>query len=222
MTPPIVAVLTGDIVNSTKMSAEDLVSVRGVLERAATDAGGWSHRPTHGPDFYRGDAWQLVLEDPHLFLRTAVWLKASLIASDLKAQTRIAIGIGAAEAIDQDMVSRSLGEAFTQSGRTLDAMGKRRDMGFVLPAALGQFDWLPAQVTVCDYIVSRWTRSQAEVALPLLRPDAPTQAEAAEALDRHPQSISRVYRDAGLYALLEVLALVEALPFDRLGAGSAT
>ncbi len=216
MTFPIVAVLSGDIVKSTKMTAKQLDTVRDVLEVAVKEARIWSGVTMHGPDFYRGDAWQLVVEDPRWFLRLAVWMKTSLAVSPFKAQTRIAIGVGEAEAVDPDVVSRSIGDAFTLSGRALDAMGKRRDMVLALPEEPVGLSWLAAQVGVCDYIVSRWTRSQAEVALPLLVPNAPSQAEAAEAIGRLPQAVSRVYRDAGLYVLLEVLETVEDASFAGL------
>lgn len=213
---PIVAVLSGDVVNSTKMTAVQLAAVRAALQRAVEQARAWSDAPMYGPDFYRGDAWQLVLEDPRWFLRVAIWMKTALAVGEFKAQTRIAIGIGEAEALDAEIVSRSIGDAFTLSGRALDAMGKRRDMILALPEGRGGLSWLAAQVSVCDYIVSRWTRSQAEVALPLLVPDAPSQAEAAESIGRRPQAVSRVYRDAGLYALLEVLRTVEDTSFANL------
>lgn len=216
MTFPIMAVLSGDIVKSTKMTAKQLDFVRDVLEVAVGEARNWSGATMHGPDFYRGDAWQLVVEDPRWFLRLAVWMKTALAVSPFKAQTRIAIGVGEVEALDPDVVSRSIGDAFTLSGRALDAMGKRRDMVLALPEEQVGLSWLAAQVGVCDYIVSRWTRSQAEVALPLLVPNAPSQAEAAEALGRLPQAVSRVYRDAGLYVLLEVLETVEGAAFSDL------
>lgn len=211
--PGIVAVLTGDLVNSTRMPAERHERVRDLLIRAARDSGRWTDRPVSGPDFYRGDAWQLVLEEPRLFLRLAVWLQAHLAAEEDGAETRIAIGIGAAEVIERKAVSRSIGEAFTLSGRALDDMGRRRGLELALSASVPTLPWLRSQVSACEFIVSTWTRSQAKVALQFLVPDTPLQQEAAKALNRHSQSVSRTYRDAGIYVLLDILETVEAAEF---------
>lgn len=213
----IVAVLTGDLVNSTRMTSDQHEGVRTVLTEAARRARRWSKSAMRGPDFYRGDAWQMVLEDPRYFLRLAVWLQAHLAAREDGAETRIAIGLGTAEVIHSRAVSRSIGEAFTLSGRALDDMGRRRGLVLALPEASDALPWMSAQVTACEFIVSGWTRSQAEVALLFLAPNAPSQLEAAKALNKHSQAVSRVYRDAGVYALLDLLQTVEAAPFEALG-----
>ncbi|MGN7839258.1 hypothetical protein [Stenotrophomonas sp. 22385] len=205
----VIAVLTGDIVNSTRMDAGVLSDVRHLLTHATRKASSWSRSGLAGPEFYRGDAWQLAVGNPCHFLRMAIWLKAHLAASDLNAQTRIAIGLGAFEVLHDRAVSLSTGEAFIRSGHALEEMGKRKGMLLAASGRLSRMPWLPAQVTVCDFIASRWTRGQAEVAISLLSPDAPSQIEAAKNLNKPQQSVSRVYRDAGLYALLEVLELVE-------------
>ena len=81
-------------------------------------------------------------------------------------------------------------------------------------------------VSACDVIVARWTRSQAEVASLFLIPDAPSQLEAANALNRHRQSVNRVYHDAGVFALLALITAAERAlmqPYGSVhGSGKAT
>ncbi|AWH17792.1 hypothetical protein C1922_11015 [Stenotrophomonas sp. ZAC14D2_NAIMI4_7] len=218
----LIAVLSGDLVKSTEMDAATIDGVREVISAAVAEAVQWPLPYVVGPEFYRGDAWQLAVTEPFCFLRLATWIKAHLAASESRARTRIAIGLGAVEALNKRAVSRSLGEAFVLSGRLLESMGRAQDMDVALPAQLRHLDWLTAVVSSCDFIVSRWTRSQAEVAKMFLAPDAPSQLEAAIALNRHRQAVNRVYRDAGVFALLELITSVERallLPHQRAGSG---
>lgn len=205
----LIAVLSGDLVKSTEMDATTIDEVREVISAAVRQAMQWQAPCIVGPEFYRGDAWQLAVTQPHGFLRLATWIKAHLAASEWRARTRIAIGLGTVDALNRNAVSRSLGEAFVLSGRLLESMGRAQDMDVALPSQLQDLAWLPAVVSSCDFIVSRWTRSQAEVAQLFLVPDAPSQLEAANVLNRHRQSVNRVYRDSGVFALLELITATE-------------
>ncbi|WP_440977533.1 hypothetical protein [Stenotrophomonas maltophilia] len=222
----LIAVLTGDLVKSTEMDAATIDDVREVISVAVAQAMEWPGPGIVGPEFYRGDAWQLAVTQPHGFLRLATWIKAKLAASESRARTRIAIGLGTVEALDRKAVSRSLGEAFVLSGRLLECMGRTQDMDVALPVQRENLYWLPAVVSACDVIVARWTRSQAEVASLFLIPDAPSQLEAANALNRHRQSVNRVYHDAGVFALLALITAAERAlmqPYGSVhGSGKAT
>ncbi|OJU13008.1 MAG: hypothetical protein BGN86_07410 [Caulobacterales bacterium 68-7] len=212
-----VAVLSGDVVGSTKLPFDTFEAARATVSRAVAPTQRWSKAKVFGPDFYRGDAWQLVVGDPNLGVRTAVWLKAFLIASRLEVDTRIAIGVGDVDMIDPKAITRSTGEAFVRSGRALDDMGQRRGIIFALGDDQSALHWLPSQVSACDFIVSRWQPSQAEVALKFLEPQAGSQKDIAKSVGRHPQAVSRVANDGGVLVLLDLLASIEKVAFSVAG-----
>lgn len=88
------AVITGDIVRSSSLSSDELCDVRAQLVDAVADIRGWGRRILRGrPDFFRGDAWQVLLSDPRRALRVALYVRSQLISIGL-ADTRLSIGLG--------------------------------------------------------------------------------------------------------------------------------
>lgn len=70
------AVLTGDIVKSSRLSTSNLEAVRSAVFEAVDVAKGWKRGLTKGkPEFFRGDAWRLLLQDPAMALRVAVFVR---------------------------------------------------------------------------------------------------------------------------------------------------
>ncbi len=212
------AVLTGDIIASSDMSAETLSRVRGGLQQAAeTFCNGYKSsaearmdRPAD-MDMYRGDGWQLLLTEQALGLRLALFLRASL-RSKYGADTRIAIAVGGCDEINTGKLSLSVGEAFTLSGRALEGMTGYFDMTAVLPERAGTMKrWVPASVHLVSEIVRGWTRRQSEVAaLALLHPNA-THEDLSRMLvpPVAKQTVTASLSGAGWRALLEALAAFE-------------
>lgn len=161
---PVYAVLTGDIIDSVEMRADHLRKVRDALRDTVDTFSNSGRGPVEAHlDMYRGDAWQILLTDHALALRLALLLQAQL-RTRLDAGTRIAIGLGGAEAIDPDKVSLSIGEAFTLSGRALEQMTGYFDLTAALPLRAGDLSsWVPATFHLCSELVRSWTRRQAEI-----------------------------------------------------------
>lgn len=207
----LVAVLTGDLVRSTALSHDDLVSVRTFLASATHDISSWGRGAVHGPDFFRGDSWQVVLSSSTLALRAAVYLRAVLRSLEQRPDTRIAIGIGSVEVLDTAEVSRSVGEAFTFSGRALDDMNRFEGFQLALPHWSASQAYLPTVVALCDHIVGSWSPSQAKVAIQVLRPDDRTQEDVGKALEVSRQFVNKVYRQSGLSAVMMAIETFEGL-----------
>lgn len=206
-----VAVLTGDLVRSTALSHDDLVGVRAALETATREVSGWRRGAVYGPDVFRGDSWQVVLVDGASALRAAVYLRAVLRTLEHRPDTRIAIGVGGVEAIDEAEVSRSVGEAFTLSGRALDDMNRFEGFRLALPRWSPSQAYLPTVVALCDHVVGSWSPSQAKVALEVLRPEDRTQEDVGHALDVSRQFVNKVYRQSGLFAVMAAIDTFERL-----------
>ena len=165
-----IAVLTGDIVKSTRMKADVFDTVMKTVIKAANEASRFdaSSAPPARAEVFRGDGWQAVLGSPSVALRAAFYVRASAIVAG--GDTRVSIGIGGFDHIDKKNVARSSGEAFLASGRGLDEMKPRQrlvlfDDGFDASA----HRWARTAIGLGDVIASGWTRRQAEIVLYQLR-----------------------------------------------------
>ena len=176
------AVLTGDIVGSRKLSAEQLDAVRKRLDWCAERLNRLTASLVHGRvDVFRGDAWQMLLTEPARALRAALYARAALLAFE-DCQTRIGVGIGPVTRIAEDRISQSMGEAFVLSGRALDEMKPGRKLAIEMPETLGDVsDWIGVLLRLCDALAGHWKPRQAEAVLGAL--EGLTQAQIAERLD---------------------------------------
>jgi len=215
----IFAVLTGDLIESKRLSSEQLDQVRSSLRMAADEVKGWKRGLVRGtPEFFRGDAWQILLTEPKLSLRVAVFLRTSLLGSNL-GDTRVVIGLGKVEKVNSKRISLSTGQAFTLSGRELDNLTHYFKMSIVLPEearALG--DWLRIVGHLCDMLIGQWTRRQAEIIRVALTLDDPTQAEVAERLDPPvtKQAVTKALAGANWQGLRSALKQFEKTDWAKL------
>lgn len=167
------AVLTGDVIGSTNLSADQRARLPEEMRTTFQDAKAVV-RSDLAFDFFRGDAWQLYVEKPEKALHVAILFRA-LLRTRFDVDTRIAIAIDTVDFVNIDRVSESDGNAFRRSGRSLDKMG-RRTMTCVLPEKGDFATRRPLFDTIAratDVFISEWTRPQATaVALMLsLKPE---------------------------------------------------
>ena len=180
----IYAVLTGDLVKSSELSAEELDEVRSSFLSAADEARKWKRGLIKGkPEFFRGDAWQMVVADPAWALRVGLFLRATTIGFH-KVDTRLVIAMGTVEKINTRRISLSTGEAFKRSGEGLDGLGKKTHMAILLPPESGFFaGWMNVVAKLTDSLVKSWTKRQAEIVRLALLPEGLTQQEIAERVE---------------------------------------
>ena len=169
------AVLTGDIIGSTKLGPERLETAMSLLRRLAKEFENTHPESLVGhPDVFRGDSWQLCLQRPALAVTAAVFIRAGLKADDF--DTRIGIGIGPAERLHPERISQSSGPAFVRSGEALDHLGKDRSLAipqFGEPSPLGfefpPFSMLDVGVGLLDANLARWTQRESVAVYGTLR-----------------------------------------------------
>lgn len=193
------AVLTGDLVGSRKAPPKAVDAAMSVLSQAASDLGsalGLDLRFTRD----RGDGWQVLLDDPRHLLRAMIYLRARLIAADLKLDTRVSAGVGTVESRGTRDLSDATGEAFFISGDTLGAAGKRR----MVLAGDGIGIWQQAVLVLVEQLLSSWSAAQAEAAaMSLLH--QPTQEEIAGRLGITRQAVQLRLAGSGVTALDDAL-----------------
>lgn len=209
---PAYAALTGDLVRSTELSVEALDIARATVADAVAEIDLTFSRNGVSPvEFFRGDAWQVVLTDPAYALRTALTIRARLRAvADV--DTRISIGVGPVDSVDRQRASLSTGEAFVLSGRKLDRMTSYFDLTGDLPEAVGALQpWFTLTLQLCGGLSRSWTRRQAEiVSRALIMRDA-THEAIGQSLNPviRKQSVTGVLEAAHWRLLSEALAVFE-------------
>ncbi|WP_268800963.1 hypothetical protein [Pseudomonas huanghezhanensis] len=110
------AVLTGDLIHSR--SVGDTQAYLAALKQVLADL---QHIYGFTADIYRGDGFQVVLDEATHALKCALAIRAGLISASPDKErwdARVAVGIGSAES------DFTYGEAFILSGQGLDSMKK--------------------------------------------------------------------------------------------------
>lgn len=192
MFPSAIAVLTGDLIGSTGHPASATDSAMQRIAEAAAGIAGWSSAADPRFTRFRGDGWQIYLEDPRYCLRAALTIAAALRAHDPGLATRLSIAIGPAETLGSTDLSDAAGEAFQLSGRAFDAMPRSGRIA-ITGTGIGERDGIIARQMFER--TSRWTAAQAEAVAIYLHPDNPTLHDIALRLGITPQAVN--YRLAG-------------------------
>lgn len=203
------AVLTGDLVDSTRQPTDQVEAAMQALRKASAHVASWQ-TPPHATRFtrFRGDGWQIVLHDHRFSLRTAVVLQGSLGALGL--ESRISIGIGPAQSLGTTDLSDAAGKAFETSGQGLDKMPDISRIA-VAGATITEEDTMVADLL--GERMGRWTAAQAEAAaLQLASPDRIiTLQEIGKTLGISPQAVNDRARGAGTATIASVLRRWETL-----------
>lgn len=165
------AVITADIVNSTRFRVEEtgkwLQELISLLDKEFT----WKLRP----EVFRGDSFQGVLEYPeqalHVALLSRAFMRSKRVTSK-ETDVRIAIGIGSITELT-DRPGTSDGEAFRLSGRLADEMKKNKSrIAVAFPVASSPMN---SVMDLLETVVGEWTSPQAEVITGILQKESGVQ-----------------------------------------------
>ncbi len=154
-------VITGDLVNSTNIAAEWRQTVVNALHQCVAES---LPLTLIKLEMYRGDSFQVVVDKPQYALAVAIALRAKLKAETPDKQemwdARLAVGVGEIS-FEGDNIVTSDGEAFRQSGRSFDHIGKKR---LVISTPWPDFNNEIDLVTrFADDVITSWTAKQARV-----------------------------------------------------------
>ena len=155
-----VAIITGDIVGSTSMSLAERERCILMLERLPQTIASISKF-----EMYRGDGFQLEVDNIAASLRVAVAIRAFLRSygyenSRRQYDARLSLGVGSVDYL-MESLAISDGEAFRLSGRGLDSIGDSR---LVVETPWEDVnDELKVSTAFADSLISSWTRSQSRI-----------------------------------------------------------
>ena len=205
------AVITADVINSTKLSASEESRVLEAIYAVFDSDSGRSNATEGSFHIKRGDSIQVELHDVAEALKLALLLKAAINKITLKSDTktkpevdvRIAIGVGSITG-KRDRVDESTGEAYTNSGRTLDSM-KKNKRTLAIKTGIEEVDAeLDTELKLLEVIAAGWKVTSAEVLYWLLQ--GKNEAEIGSILGITQSAINQRKKTAGWYGVEALLA----------------
>lgn len=197
------AVLTGDLIDSTDLTATQLNDALQALEDTTRDIAKWDGGIVTGFARRGGDGWQCAIAAPRLSLRAALALRAALRELGKSRATRIAIAENSGTLPADRDPNSGHGPAFITSGRLLDTLPSQVGMAHAAEGALG------AAVRLADHISSGWTPAQARAVRLMLWPRDRIRAEAAKQLGITRQAVNQALWGAGFPAINDALTMIE-------------
>lgn len=168
-------VITGDIVGSTELPADERRELYDIMRETAQRVEEHFADAIALPvDIFAGDTWQILLSDPPMTLRVAMFYRAiirsqmtkappgtSSAGRDRRMDTRLALAIGPIDFVPAERVSEGEGEAFRLSGRTLKQMSKHVRMGFRCSDAEREQTWNAVAHLLDAIVTGQWTAAKA-------------------------------------------------------------
>jgi len=176
------AVLTGDIVNSTKLSAAKEKKLLTIFNKVLLE---------YKFDFYRGDSFQVFVKNPFEALKVALLCRTAAISISKSdkinlSDVRISIGLGEVKLPVRNL-STAKGEAFILSGRAFDELSVNNTrLAISVTNSLGNTA-LQISADYLNTIFKMMTGKQAEVIFELLK--GQTQLEVSVLLKKSKSTI---------------------------------
>lgn len=201
-------VITGDVVDSTKIEAKWRPMVIDTLKAVVSD---FSSLATMRLEMFRGDSFQIVVDDIQSAITVALTVRARLRATSTEGNSgwdaRVALGVGDMS-YDSGSIVTSDGEAFRLSGHAFDSLGKRR---LSVATAWPQVDEiLGLNTKFVDETITSWSVKQARVVYGELL-TSKTQKDLAEHLGMSPQNINYIWNLSKCPLILEYIELYRKL-----------
>ena len=209
------AVITADIINSTKLDEREASILLTHLHATIKELANIKFNIHNNFVIKRGDSIQGELEHASDALRFALILKTAInrlvlvknntrnVAIDI----RIAIGIG--NVISNGTINESSGEAYINSGRTLDSMKKEKRVFNIKTPDEEITNELETEFKLLEIIMDRWTLSSANILYYILLEKKET--EVAEILRVTQSAINQAKKRVGWNGIESLIIRYEKL-----------
>ena len=196
-------VITGDIVQSSKIEPTRRKLLIDCIQKIADEAGKWGKIKV---EIFRGDSFQAVIDDVEQSLKIAILFRAGLQGFTpekefTKWDARIALGIGSIDFYQDHSVVESDGEAFRNSGREFDRLEKSDRLALKTPWD-DLNDEFKISTAFADNVISGWTVMQARVIYEALL-SGESQKKIAQLLNKSQQAVSKL-ANGGRLRLIEL------------------
>ncbi|MHA6281083.1 transcriptional regulator [Salinimicrobium sp. CAU 1759] len=187
-----IAVVTGDIVNSRQAAAEDwLYVLKESLQLYGSHTQDW--------EIFRGDSFQLRLE-PQLSLKASLQIKAA-IKQKKDLDVRLAIGIGE-EDYQGNSISESNGSAYVRSGVCFEDL-KKQLMG-ISTGNKSKDEILNLFFSLALLTMNSWSPTVAATVSSFLQHPEKSQTEMAGILGKSQSSLSEALKRGGYEEIMQL------------------
>ncbi|MFC3034682.1 hypothetical protein ACFOEE_19440 [Pseudoalteromonas fenneropenaei] len=201
------AVLSGDIVHSSKLAAKQYEYLLAKLSEQLAEL---KVRYQSDHYFFRGDGFQVWVPNARHAWHVALLLRLQMIM--LKVDARVAIAV-APQQSHRDNLATSTGPAFTLSGQALDTMKPQRFACVIADTVLDPHFAL--NILFIDHLLQHLTPRQAEVLLSYFTSDLEGKRNLHETIAQQLGSsrvnITRLLNQANYQLIERFLGLTEAL-----------
>lgn len=200
-----IAILTGDLVNSTTLGPAKIEQAFAALQDYAE-----AHEHWHGHNLrftrHRGDGWQVTCTLPWYAWRSALAFRAALKAQGPEFDTYIGMADGNVPTPLPDDLNRATSAPFEASGAALDFIKATPNQRLGYHGG-GVFS---ATAALFDHISADWTQAQAQAILPKLTSlDKSTVTDIAAQLGKSRQTVAKSLDAAGYNTIQYALACLE-------------
>lgn len=187
-----IAVITGDIMNSREVPAADWLPVlKKSLQQYGTSPKDW--------EIYRGDSFQLRLL-PGLALQAALLVKAA-IKQNKDLDVRLAIGLGEQDH-EAKTVSESNGSAFVRSGECFENLKKQN---LRIKTGLSDKDeYLNLLFSLALLTMNNWSSTVAGTIAHFIRNPEKSQTEMSKVLGKSQSSLSEALKRGGFDEIMQL------------------
>lgn len=190
-----IAVLTGDIINSRKVNSEDwLPKLKDYFIKVTNNVEKW--------EIYRGDSFQLQINVEEALI-TAICIKA-LIKTNPKIDVRISIGIGDVSFKGKKVIE-SYGTAFINSG---EAFEKLKNNTLIIKTPFKEIDnYFNPIFKLLSFIIDNWKPVTSETIFYALMNRDLLQKEIAERLEKDKTTVNRALKRGAYEEIIEIIDL---------------
>ena len=207
------AIITGDIVDSTKMTKSERTAMLQLLQSLSERL---SPLCKTNIEIFRGDRFRLKVTEITKTLQITLAIRAIIRANKFAGNNeqwdaRLAIGIGTLD-YETDSLSTSDGEAYRLSGRGLDQIGGAR-LYIETPWEEVNKE-LMVSTLFADDIVTGWTQSQSRIMYEKLVKDQ-NQEQIGKILEVSQQSVSKTLKAAKCHIIYSCIGRFEELVTAR-------
>ena len=190
------SILTGDIIKSRSVKNPEiwLTTLKEALNKCSSNSSQWN--------IYRGDSFQLELENIAESFKAAIYIKAC-IKTIKGLDVRIAIGIGE-KTFSGNSIVESNGEAFQFSGETLETL-KKEKVNLKIKTTNEQLDHeLNLYFELALNIMDNWTTNAAEIVKLYMEQPQALQEELGKQIGINQNAVSSRLKRAHLDLIMQL------------------
>ncbi|WP_299016786.1 SatD family protein [uncultured Polaribacter sp.] len=187
------SIITGDIINSRNVDTNIWMSLlKKTFQEIGASPKTW--------EIFRGDSFQVEIEQPEHALFFTIKLKA-ILKQIKNLDVRIGIGIGE-KTENYKRITEGNGEAFTFSGKAFDTLVKKQNLAVLTNDE--KFNTLMnTSLALALLIMDNWTKNSAEFTVKYLNNKGTTQKILAKELNISESSASERRKRAGLDEIMQ-------------------